>query len=296
MTDLAGVFPTIPTPFKHDEEIDEGVLRAMIDRLIDAGVDGILPVGSMGEGPMLTEEERRRVLDVCFDHVRRRVKIIVGASAHTTRGAIKFCKEAGQLGAVGVMIAPPWYGFPSDRELERHYRDIGQSSPVPVIVYNNPYKTGGNIAPAILAKLAETEPQVRHCKETSPDVTRIAQIFAETDKMSVFCGTDNLLLETYFAGGTGLMTAIAVVAPKQCIQLHKMAMEKRWEEARAISDQLLPLGTFFETGRFTAFAKAAMVEAGYPVGNPRLPMLPPDDDELSRLREAMKPLLGLGVH
>jgi 4-hydroxy-tetrahydrodipicolinate synthase len=288
---LSGVFPTIPTPFKADEEIDLDVLRSLIDRLIDEGVDGILPVGSMGEGPQLTEQERGNVLETCFDQVKGRTKIIIGASAPTTRQAIQYCKEAERLGANGVMILPPWYGFPSDLELERHFRDIGQSSGVPVVVYNNSYKTGADIPPAVLAKIAEAEPQVRNCKETSPDITRITQILAETDKMTVFCGTDNLLLETYFAGGKGVMTAIAVVAPELCMQLHKLAMEHRWDEAKEIGSRLAPLGTFFETGRFTPYAKAAMVEAGFPVGNPRLPTLPLDADELARLRRAMKALL-----
>lgn len=292
MKQLAGVFPTIPTPFTPKEEINEEVLRNLVESLVRDGIDGILPVGSMGEGTSLDERERQRVVEICFDQVRGRVKIIIGSTAQTTRKAKQYVQEAAQFDAEAVMIAPPYYGFPTDAEIERHYREIAQSSSLPIIIYNNPYKTGGNIPPPLLAKLAEKEENLRYWKDSSSDVTRVSQVLAMTDRMTVFCGTDNLVLETYLAGGKGLMTAIAVVAPRLCVELHKHALAKEWEQARLINERLRPLGNFFETGRFTAYAKAAMEAAGLRVGPVRLPTLPLDENEQALLRSAMRSLSG----
>lgn len=291
MSELVGVFPTIPTPFTPDEEIDEPALRELLDNLLSRGVDGFVPIGSMGEFAYLSESERLHVMEICIDQVGDRGKLIIGTSAQSTRDTIRYTKAAAEAGADGVMIAAPWYGYPTDLELERHYRDVAQAADIPIVPYNNPFTTGGNIPPYVLAKLAEHEPNIRHCKETTFDVSRIMQILELTDKLTVLCGTDNMLLLSYMAGAKGLMTATSAIAPEICVKIHQLATAKQWEEARVLNARILPLGNFMETGRFTAYSKAAMAMSGLKVGSCRRPILPLNEEEQKRLEEVMAPIL-----
>ena len=161
----------------------------------------------------------------------------------------------------------------------------------PIVIYNNPFTTGIDMPPALLAKLGEAEPKIQYVKESSSDVARIGQIVSRTDQITVLCGWDNLALESYLAGARGWVAGLANLAPRECTELHKLALAREWEKAREVYGRISGLATLLETsGRFVAFVKGGLDVRGQPVGPPIKPIQPLDAEERKTVREAMKGL------
>ncbi len=280
-----GVFAVIPTPFRDDEELDEQPLRRLLDDLVSQGVQGIICNGSTGEVASLSPAERQWVLETTVEQVAGRVPVLVGASANATRDVIHYSRAAQAAGAVGVMIVHPWYCLPGERELEAHYRDIAQAIDIPIMIYNNPWTTGVDMKPEQLARVAEAEPNIRYVKESSGDAARVGQILEATDKLTVFCGWDNLALEHFVGGARGWVAGSANVIPAECVALCQAALRDDWVEARRLYRQIYSMLTLVETsGQFIQLVKAGLAERGLPVGPPRRPLLMPDAARREELR------------
>jgi 4-hydroxy-tetrahydrodipicolinate synthase len=279
----------LPTPFTPDEKkIDEPALRQHVEWLLKCGVKGLIPLGSTGEVASLTEPERGRVTEILMEQVAGRAKVVVGVSANATRDVVRYSRAAKTAGADGLMITHPYYCLPTARELERHYRDVAQSVDLPIIIYNNPFTTGVDMLPQAAANLANSEQNIKYIKESSADVARVGQILARTDKITVLCGWDNLALESYLLGARGWVAGIANLAPRECLDIHRLALARQWEQAREVYTQIYALATLLETsGRFVAYIKGGLDVRGQPVGTPLKPILPLDKEERATVTAAM---------
>lgn len=287
----SGVYAVVCTPFTEDEELDDATLRKHISFLLESGVHGIIPNGSTSEFAALSEAERKRAVEIAIDEVRGRVPVVVGAAAVSTRDTIAHARYAEEAGADGVMIVPPYYCHPTEREIYQHYRSVAESIDIPIMLYNNPWTSGVDMKPDLVARLAEIE-NVAYIKESSGDMKRVSEIFRLCgDRMRVFCGTDNLALEMFAVGVQGWVAAPANAIPKQCVRLYELAVVQRdLERARELYLRMLPYFAELESGQYVQYVKASLEILGRAIGVPRRPLLRPTDEDYRKLEALLAAL------
>jgi len=285
-----GTYVVAVTPFTIDEELDLDALKENIDYYIENGVHGIIVCGSTSEFASLSVSEHKKVMEVAVNYANDRVPVIAGTGACSTRQVIDLTSHAEDVGVDGVLIVPPFYTKPKENELYEHYRKIAESADLPIMLYNNPFTSKVDMQPSFIAKLAEL-PNIRYVKESSGDITRVWRIINLTNgKMTVFCGSDNLALESFLMGARGWVCVAANIFPKHTSRLFELACkENNIKRARELYDKLLPLLNFLEeTGKFAQLAKAGLEIIGKRTGPPRRPLLPPNEDEKRELREIIE--------
>jgi 4-hydroxy-tetrahydrodipicolinate synthase len=172
---FTGVGTALITPFTASGALDEGAVRRLAKRQIDAGIHFLVPCGTTGETPTLTPDERRRIVEICVDEARGRALVLAGAGGYDTREIVHAAKEMQNAGADGLLSVTPYYNRPTPEGLYQHYKAIADATPLPIVVYNVPGRTGCNVDPATLVKLA-TIPTVVAVKEASGNVTQMAEI------------------------------------------------------------------------------------------------------------------------
>jgi len=292
-----GVYAVLCTPFTQDDKIDEMTLRKHLRFLLDEGkVHGIIPTGSTGEFVALREEERMSVAEITIDEVKGKVPVVVGTASVSTRKTIEYSQFAQNAGADGVMVVPPYYCHPNDREILSHYKALSENIDIPVVIYNNPGTSGVDMQPSLIASLAEFE-GISYIKESSGDMTRVSQLMRLCgDKINIFCGCDTLALEMFVMGVTGWIAPAANMLPQLCVELFELAaIQKDMDKAKKLYFRLLPLLTMFEsTGQYVQLTKAGMDILGRPVGIPRLPLQPPTKQARQGLNEILDSLLATG--
>lgn len=285
-----GTYVVIVTPFTSDGELDLNVLRANVDYYVENGVHGVIPGGSTGEFASLSLEEHKRIIEVVVDKVNGRVPVIAGTGACATRTAIELTKYAKDVGADGALIIPPFYSKPKENELYEHFKNIAEAVDFPIMLYNNPWTSKVDMQPSLIAKLAQID-NISYVKESSSDATRIWRIINLTGgKMTVFCGADNLALESFLMGAKGWVCVAANIFPRHTSRLYELAVkENNIERARALYSDLLPLCNFLEeSGKFAQLAKFGVEVTGRKAGPPRKPLLPPDEEEKREFKEILK--------
>jgi 4-hydroxy-tetrahydrodipicolinate synthase len=285
-----GTFVVAVTPFTSNDELDPGALRANVDYYIENGVHGVVVCGSTSEFASLSLEEHKKIMEVAVDKVNGRVPVIAGTGACATRRVIELNKHAKKVGADGVLIVPPFYTKPKENELYEHYKSIAEAVDIPIMLYNNPWTSKVDMQPSLIAKLAEID-NISYVKESSSDITRIWRIINLTrGKMTVFCGADNLALESFLMGAKGWICVAANMFPKHTSRLYELASkEKDIEKARKLYSELLPLLNFLEeTGKFGQLSKCGLEILGRKAGPPRKPLLPVTAEEKQELKEIMK--------
>jgi 4-hydroxy-tetrahydrodipicolinate synthase len=285
----SGVYVVVCTPFTDNGDLDEGALRRHIQFLLDAKVHGLIPTGSTSEFASLSEVERKRVADITLDEVRGTVPVVVGTAAVSTRDTIMYSQYAEAAGADGVMIVPPYYCHPTERELYHHYESVAKGIHLPIMLYNNPWTSGVDMQPALLARLAEID-NVTYVKESSGDMRRVSEITRLCgDRLTVFCGADNLALEMFAVGIQGWVAAPANAIPRQCVELYELAaVKKDLDQARKLYLKMLPYFTALESGQFVQYVKASLEILGKPIGAPRKPLLRPAEEDYRKLEGLLK--------
>ena len=271
------------------EQLDLPTLATHVDRLIEeGGVHGVIPLGSTGEYYALSPQERQAVVRTTLEAAAGRVPVVVGTNAASTREVVHFSRQAEQAGAAGVLLAAPYYCLPSCDELFEHFRTVDQAIDIPIMLYNYPGRTGVDLAPDLIERLAELQ-NVRYVKESSGDVTRISQIIRRCGrKLSVFCGCDTLALESFVLGAAGWVGGGSNFLPQSHVRLYALAAgQKDFLAARAMYYQLLRVLEILEQGKYTQLVKAGCRLMGHPVGPPRRPLLPPTPDEIAELEAAI---------
>ena len=261
------------TPFKSDGSIDEIALRRFVDFQIDGGVDMLLPCGTTGEGATLDENETDRVLQIVIEQSRRRVPIILGAGSNSTAKAVQMTKRAKRLGADGVLSVGPYYNKPTQQGYYEHFKAIAEAEDIPVIVYNVPGRTGGNIEAKTTLRLAEI-PNIVAVKEASGNLGQIMDIIRDAPKdFRVLSGDDALALAIVAVGGDGVVSVVSNETPAIMSTMMNAALDGNLVKARELHYKILPLMNvnFIESNPIPA--KAALAMMGLIEENYRLPLV-----------------------
>lgn len=282
--DLRGVLTALAIPFGADGAIDTDVLRAVVDRSIDGGVHGVVACGSTGEFAAMTGEERRLVVETVVEHTAGRVPVVAQTGAVATREAIALSQHAQEVGASCVMLVTPYYEALTEAETVRYLSQVAGSIEIPVMLYNLPGATGVNLSPDLVARLADDIPNIRYIKDTSADMAQAGQLIHRLgDRIGTFIGWDSLTLASLTEGAAGVMAGTANIFPAHLVGIHDAIAAGDLAGARARWDVLYPLMDAIMTAPFIQAVKSALVSQGIPVGPPREPLLPLDDETAARI-------------
>lgn len=266
-----GVLTALVTPFR-DGEVDEPALRDIVEWQIEAGVDGLVPCGSTGEAATLSHPEHRRVVEIVVEAARGRVPVVAGTGSNNTREAVELTEHARDAGADGALLISPYYNKPTQEGIVLHYAEIARQTHFPLIVYNIPGRTGSNLLPPTLARLAELD-HVVGVKEACGDLAQIGQVIARCPAdFAVLSGDDAMTLPMLALGGCGVISTSSNVAPAQLVALLRAFEAGDLSGARRLHVGLLPLfdALFCETNPIPV--KAALTLLGRCGPEIRLPL------------------------
>ncbi len=287
----SGVFPAATTEFHADQSLNLKGTLAHVEAMLQAGCHGMIMLGTVGENCSLSAREKLEVLKGAVDQVRGRVPVLSGVAEYTTRLACDFAREAKKVGADGLMVLPAMV-YPSDpRETVTHFRAVAAATDLPIMVYNNPVSYKVDIAPETFAELADVDTIVA-IKESSENVRRITDIVnACGDRYVLFCGVDDLVLESLLLGAVGWVSGLVNAFPAENRLLWDLAMAGKWDEARAVYRWYTPLLHLDTHPKLVQYIKLAAQETGLGsemVRAPRLPLEGPERERiLSIIREAI---------
>jgi 4-hydroxy-tetrahydrodipicolinate synthase len=272
---FTGCGTAMVTPFKRDGSLDEAGVTRLAKRQVDAGVHFLVPCGTTGEVPTLTDEEQVRIVELVVAVAKGRVPVLAGAGGYNTQEVIDAGKRMKAAGAAGLLSVTPYYNKPSPEGLYQHYRAIGDAVGLPIVVYNVPGRTGCNVDPATLVRLGSI-PQVVGVKEASGNITQMAEICGSVpDDFIVLSGDDALTLPLMAIGGRGIISVASNEIPSEMSRMVELAEQGDFAGARALHKRLLPLlmVNFIESNPIPV--KSAMASMGLLDEVYRLPMVPP---------------------
>ena len=283
---LRGCGSALVTPFKSDTSVDEEALRSLVAWQVESGIDFLVPCGTTGETPTLSHDEWLRVIDVTVEVASGRVPIVAGATSNSTRDAVEKAKEASSRpGVDAILTASPYYNKPTQEGQYRHFKSIAESIDKPIILYNVPGRTGANLEPSTLARLAEV-PNIVGVKEASGNISQVADVIhAVPQHFLVLSGDDALTLPVISLGGIGVISVASNEIPHEMAEMTRAALNNDWDNARRLHHKYLPLmqANFIESNPLPVKAVLSMMgklEEVY-----RLPLLPMRRDTRSRLQK-----------
>jgi len=283
---LRGCGTALVTPFRQDGSIDEPALRNLVAWQVESGVDFLVPCGTTGETPTLSHDEWLQVIDITIEVAAGRVPIVAGATSNSTHDAVEKAKEvAARPGVDAILTASPYYNKPTQEGQYRHFHAIADVIDKPIILYNVPGRTGANLEPATLARLAEV-PHIAGVKEASGNIAQIAELCnAVPEHFLVFSGDDAITLPVIALGGVGIISVASNEIPREMAEMTHAALNNDWVSARRIHRKYLALmqGNFIESNPLPVKAVLAMMgklEEVY-----RLPLLPMRRDTRSKLQK-----------
>jgi 4-hydroxy-tetrahydrodipicolinate synthase len=283
---VRGCGTALVTPFHQDGSIDETALRNLVAWQVESGIDFLIPCGTTGETPTLSHDEWLHVIDITIEVGAGRVPIVAGATSNSTQDAVEKAKEvAARPGVDVILTASPYYNKPTQEGQYRHFKAIAEAVEKPILLYNVPGRTGANIEPGTLARLAEV-PNVLGVKEASGNITQIAEVLnAVPEPFSVFSGDDAITLPVIALGGVGIISVASNEIPAEMAAMTRAALNNDWTTARIIHRKYLPLmqANFIESNPLPVKAVLAMlgkIEEVY-----RLPLLPMRRDTRSKLQK-----------
>jgi 4-hydroxy-tetrahydrodipicolinate synthase len=281
---------------KENGDVAYDGFRRLINRQIDEGIDGLVPLGTTGETPTLDEDEEQKLIKIAVEETAGRVPLIIGAGSNSTRHMGEYVKRAKDLGADGALVVTPYYNKPNDSGIIRHF-EAAAAEGLPIIIYNIASRTGRNIPTPLMEKLAEI-PGIAGVKEASGDIGQMAEVIdriarprKNTDHpFWVLSGDDGLTLPLLALGGDGLISVISNLVPQKTRALVRACLDGNFEEGRRLHYELLPLmkDAFIEVNPVPI--KAAMNRAGLPSGPVRLPLGPMSAENRAKLFAALDKL------
>jgi len=287
---FTGTGTALVTPFRRDDSLDEPTLRALVKRQIEAGVDFVVPCGTTGESPTLTHEEHLRVVEIAVELAKGKVPVLAGAGGYNTTEVIALARELGAIGADGILSVTPYYNKPTQEGLFQHYRAIAEAVSLPIILYSVQGRTGVNIEPATVKRLAQIE-NIIGIKEASGNVAQMATILnVVPEDFLVLSGDDAITLPVMALGGRGVISVVSNEIPAEMSALTRLALQGDFAGARAIHRRYHPLMeiNFVESNPIPV--KAAMAEMGLLEPVWRLPLVPPKAENQARVRAVLETL------
>jgi 4-hydroxy-2-oxoglutarate aldolase len=286
MMPLAGIFTPIATPFRDDDTIDEAGLRRNVTRWMGTPLSGLVVLGSNGEGPQLDDEEADRVVGLVREGVPAGRPLIAGTGRESTRATIAATRRAAAAGVDAVLVRTPSFFRPqmTSDVFVRHYAEVADASPVPVLLYNVSMYTGVNLPPEAVERLAG-HPNIVGIKESGGDIGQLAEFLGRTpDGFTVLAGSATTFVHALSAGCHGGILALASLVPEAFVQMQALVAEGRLDAARALQRQLLPIARSVGSTHGVAGLKAAMDLVGYAGGPPRPPLRPVSADTRELIR------------
>ena len=282
----AGVFPAITTQFRPDENLDLEATCQHAEHLLAAGVHGLIVLGSLGENATLDGREKLDVVRAVMAAARGRVPVLSGVAETSTRGACRYAAAAAEAGADGLMVLPAMIYKADAREAIAHFRAVAAASPVPIMLYNNPVSYGIDLRPEQLLDLAD-EPHFVAIKESSDNVRRVTDLKNVLgDRWQVFCGVDDLALESAMLGAVGWVAGMVNAFPRETVRLWELAQAGRFAEALPLYRWFTPLLHLDTEVKLVQHIKLAVARVGWgreTVRAPRLPLVGPERDRVLNL-------------
>jgi len=287
---FTGVGTALVTPFTKSGDLDDRAVRRLGRRQIDAGVHFLVPCGTTGENPTLTLAERIRIVEILVDEAAGKTPVLAGAGGYDTKEIVHLADEMRKAGATGLLSVTPYYNKPTQEGLFQHFRAIADSTPLPVIVYNVPGRTGVNVEPATLARLAAT-PNIVGVKEASGNITQMCDVCSVVpDDFIVLSGDDAITLPLMAIGGRGIISVVSNEIPADMVRMVEAAERGDFAGARAIHRRILPLMQINFVESNPVPLKAAMAAMGLLEEVYRLPMCPPKPESREKILKVLKGL------
>src|SRR6185295_18917906 len=287
-----GCGTALVTPFRSDLSLDEEGLRRLLRRQIEGGIHFLVPCGTTGENPTLTREEHLRVVEITLEEANGKTPVLAGCGGNNTREVVELARDLEGLGADGLLIVTPYYNKPTPEGLYQHYHEVARATRLPIVVYNVPGRTGTNVDPATLKRLAEIETVVG-VKEASGNISQMAAICQSVpDNFSLLSGDDAITLPLIALGGVGIISVVSNEVPFAMARLTSLCLEGDFPAAREMQRRLHPLMevNFIEANPGPVKAALALMGLIEPVF--RLPMVHPKPESVKKIETV---LLGLGL-
>ena len=288
MTTFTGCGTALVTPFRKDQSLDEQTLRTLVRRQIQAGINFLVPCGTTGESPTLTHTEHLRVVEITLEEAKGKVPVLAGAGGYNTAEVIEMGKELSHMGADGILSVTPYYNKPTQEGLVQHYKAIAKAVPLPIVVYNIQGRTGVNVEPATLKRLAEID-NIVGVKEASGNISQMATVLHYLpERFAVFSGDDAITIPLIALGGRGVISVVANEIPAEFSKLTQLALTGDFAGARALQRKWFALMevNFCEVNPGPVKAAMAMMGLLEPVY--RLPMVPPTESNRAKIEAVLQ--------
>lgn len=287
MSQFQGCGTALVTPFHPDLSLDEPALRRLVRRQLDAGVHFLVPCGTTGESPTLTRREHLRVVEITLEEAKGKRPVLAGAGGYNTAEVIELARELASLGADGLLSVTPYYNKPSQDGLYQHYRAIAAATPLPIVLYNVAGRTGVNIEPATMRRLAEID-SIVGVKEASGNVAQMAHLCATLpESFDILSGDDSITIALAGLGGRGIISVASNEIPAEMAQIAQLCLDGNFPAARALQRKWLPLMevNFVESNPIPV--KAAMARMGLLEPVWRLPLVPPQPASMAKIEAVL---------
>ncbi len=283
-----GIIPPMITPFNKDEKVDSKALKKMTDYLIEAGVHGVFPLGSTGEGYGIDFEEKRKVIETVLEAADKRVPVYAGTGAITTKESVQLTKMATELGVDALSVITPYFISPNQEELYEHYKAIAYSTDLPIILYNNPGRTGVSLGIDLIIRLSQIE-NIVGIKDSSGDMSQAAEIVRRTEgNFAVLAGRDTLIYGFLTYGAHGSVAATANIVPELVVSIYELYQKGEHQAALEAQFKLAPLRNAFSLGSFPVIMKEALKLRGINMGDTLKPIKPLTTEVRERLRTILE--------
>jgi 4-hydroxy-tetrahydrodipicolinate synthase len=289
-TPFTGCGTALVTPFTRTGSLDEAVVRRLAVRQVDAGIHFLVPVGTTGESPTLTPAERVRIVELLVDEVRRRVPILAGAGGYDTREVIQAAAEMKAAGADGLLSVTPYYNKPTQEGLYQHYRALAESTTLPIILYNVPGRTGCNMEPSTVTRLAAIA-NIVGIKEASGNMAQICEVCRSVPpEFIVVSGDDVMTVPMMAVGARGVISVASNQIPAEMSQMVEAAERGDFAAARAIHERIMPMMQINFIESSPGPVKSAMATMGLLEETYRLPLVPPRLESKEKINRVLKDL------
>ena len=292
MLKMERVYPALITPFTKDDEVDAAGLKRMVEYVEEGGVAGIVPCGTTGESATLSHDEHKRVIDIVVANAK--VPVIAGTGSNNTKEAVDLTRYAADAGAEACLLITPYYNKPNVRGLKEHFRQIGDSAEIPLILYNIPSRTGLNMSAETIVEIAAEVESVKGVKEASGNLKQVGAIIRLAKErgldFTVVAGDDFLTLPIMSLGGRGVISVAANIAPQPMSEMVNAMLSGDIEKAKEINLRLFPLfeAMFLETNPIPVKRAAELM--GLPAGHVRLPLGELSEENEQKLRQVLREL------
>jgi len=283
-----GIIPAMVTPLDEHGKVNQTALRRLTNFLIDGGVHGLFPVGSTGEWYGLTLEQKKEVIETVIDETNGRIPVYAGTGAITTKDTIEITKMAADAGVEAVSVLTPVFITPNKEEIYEHYKAVASSVDIPVLLYNNPGRTGINLDAELVERLSKID-NIIGIKDSSGDMTLTGEYIRRTgDDFCVLAGRDTLILSTLVYGGKGAITSTANIAPKVPVKIYEEYLKGNLKKALEAQYELAPLRLAFALGSFPVVMKEGLKMIGIDVGTTLKPVGEMTEDNRAKLKKVLQ--------